>query len=86
MDECIRAGTAIYMVRVVSESYPEVAQQYIRKVLAKLLENMYIRYRDRKQSVSATKIQCAFRGYRSTKRVNILRSHPDNLFSKFSVF
>lgn len=84
MDESLRAGSAIYMVRVVSEDYPEVTQQYI-KVLVRLLENMYRKYRDRKQWLSATKIQCAFRVYRSTKRVNILRSHPDNLVTEYSV-
>ncbi|CAN0557487.1 unnamed protein product [Ectocarpus sp. 12 AP-2014] len=84
MDECIKAGTALYMARAISESDPEVAQQYSGKVLAKLVENMYRKYRDRKQSVSATKIQCAFRVYHSSKRVNVLRSHPDNLFSNFS--
>ncbi|CAN0270987.1 unnamed protein product [Ectocarpus sp. 6 AP-2014] len=84
LDECIRAGTAVYMVRAVSERSPGVAQQYIGKVLAKLLGNMYRRHSARRQ-LAATKIQCAFRVYRSTKRVNILRSHPDNLFSKFSV-
>ena len=84
MDETIRAGSAVYMVRVVSEDYPEVTQQYIRKVLVRLLENMYRKYRDRNLRVSATKIQCAFRVYLSTKRANILRSHPDNLFSQYS--
>lgn len=49
LDECMRAGTAIYMVRAVSEHSPAVAQQYIRKVLAKLLGKIYRKYRARKQ-------------------------------------
>lgn len=85
LDECMRAGTAIYMVQAVSERSPGVAQQCIRKVLAKLLGKIYRKYMGRRQ-LAATKIQCAFRGYRSTKRANILRAHPDNLFfSDFSV-
>lgn len=84
MAECVRAGTAIYMVRAVSDEYPETAQAYSGQVIAKLLENMYRTYRDKKRSVSAKKIQAVFRGYSSTKRVNIIRSHPDNLFDSFS--
>ena len=72
------------MVRAVSERSPGVAQQNIRKILAKLLGNMYRKHRAGKQ-LSATKIQCAFRVYRSATRANVLRSHPDNLFSKFTV-
>lgn len=85
MNESIRAGTAVYMVRAVFEWRPEIAEGYEKKVIVRLLENMYIKYRDRKQWLSATKIQCVFRLYRSTKRANVLRSHPDKLFSEFSV-
>ena len=56
MAESIRAGTAVYMVRVVSESSPDVAQQYIRKVRVRLLENMYRKYRDRKQWLSSVRV------------------------------
>lgn len=83
MDESIRAGTALCMVHAAFECYSENAEGYEKKVIVRLLENMYLKYRDRKQWLSATKMQCVFRAYRSTKRANILRSHPDNLFSEF---
>lgn len=84
LDESIRAGSALHMVLAAWEMSSVDAELYGNKLLAKLVENMYRKYRDRKQSVSATKIQCAFRVYHSSKRVNVLRSHPDNLFSNFS--
>lgn len=72
------------MVRAVLEWRPDIAKGCLKEVLARLLNKMSLKYRDRKW-LSATKIQYVFRVYRSTKRANALRSHPDNLFSEFSV-
>lgn len=83
MDESVRAGTAIWMVQAAYEWSSFDAEGYGDKVLARLLENMYLKYRGRRLFASATKIQCVFRVYRSRKRANVLRSHPDNLFSEF---
>lgn len=41
MDESIRAGTAVYMVRVVLEWRPDITEGCLKEVLARLLKNMY---------------------------------------------
>ena len=53
---------------------------YREEVFTRLIKNVYLKYRDRKQSLSATKIQSVFRVYRSSERANVLRSHPGKLF------
>lgn len=80
MEESIRAGTAFNMIKVGYVCNSENVQEYVDKVLARSVENMYLKYKDRKQSLAATKIQSVFRVYGSQKRVDVLRSQPGNLF------
>lgn len=80
MEESIRAGTAYNMVKVGFENNSGNIQEYHDKVVVRLVENMYLKYRGKRRSWGATKIQNAFRAHGSKKRVDILRSQPGNLF------
>ena len=80
MDKCLRAGTAFNMITVGFVCNNDEVMDLQDKVFARSLENMYLKYRDRNQWLSATKLQCMFRVYRAKRRANVLRSHPDNLF------
>lgn len=80
-DHTLRAGSTLRLITMCFVCNIDNAWDYLHKYLAIKTERMYIRYRDRKTSSSAIRIQCLFRVYMSKKRMNVLRSHPDNLFS-----
>lgn len=84
MDLALRAKTGFRLVYLmyVNGTGDEFEDAYT----AKVLEKVYLMYKDRKQTSAATNIQCLFRMHRSRRLADDQRANPDHLFHpKYSV-
>ena len=74
------------MVNATFEWRPEGAvEEYLTKVIAQLLENMYLKYKREKAVAIANEDPGCVPGISPNEESeNPIRTHPENLFSEFS--